>query len=241
MKGAAAVQRWVMGGVPADPDVVRDAMRVTVWGRWFLLLVVFLLTVYRPGHEGLEFPAPHLLMHLLMNLAPLVFNGIAHYRLLTNRRVTWRWMLGLGAMDVALTTSYVASHHGFEDFAFLGYYPALGAFAVVFLLVPVHPGLGDHDGRHLHSRVRDGRSGYGYRRRRREGAGGQAGRDVPDCRGRRPHRPVGTCQEAGGDGEGAAGPPGTHRSVPGDPRHDRPDRLHDRSGHRGRHESGRRL
>ena len=118
--------------VRADPDVVYDAMRVTVWGRWFLLLVVFLLTVYRPGHEGLEFPDPHLLLHLLMNLAPVVLNGLAHFRLLTNRPVTWRWMLGLGAMDIALTTSYVASHHGFQDFAFLGYYPALCAFAMVF-------------------------------------------------------------------------------------------------------------
>ena len=118
--------------VRADPDVVHDAMRVTVWGRWFLLLVVFFLTVYRPGHEGLEFPAPHLLLHVLMNLAPLVFNGLAHYRLLTKRPVTWRWMLGLSAMDLTLTTAYVASHNGFQDFAFLGYYPALGAFAMVF-------------------------------------------------------------------------------------------------------------
>ena len=74
----------------------------------------------------------HLALHLLMNLAPLVLNGLAHYRLLTKRQVTWRWMLGLSAMDVALTTTYVASHNGFHDFAFLGYYPALGAFAMVF-------------------------------------------------------------------------------------------------------------
>ena len=41
-------------------------------------------------------------------------------------------MLGLSAMDVALTTAYVASHQGFQAFAFLGYYPALCAVAMVF-------------------------------------------------------------------------------------------------------------
>ena len=123
----------------SDPDVVHDAIRVTVWGRWFLLLVVLLLSLYRPGHEfpgaGEALPLPlllHLSLHLLMNLVPLCFNGLTHFRLQTNRPLTWRWMLGLGVMDVALTTAYVASHHGFQDFAFLGYYPALGAFAMVF-------------------------------------------------------------------------------------------------------------
>ena len=132
MKDLLAIGKGLQSLVGADPDVVYDAMRVTVWGRWFLLFVVLLLTLYRPGHEGLTFPAPHLLLHLLMTLVPMGFNGLAHFRLLTNRRVTWRWMLGLSAMDIALTTTYVASHHGFQDFAFLGYYPALGAFAMVF-------------------------------------------------------------------------------------------------------------
>ena len=132
MTGIHAIGTGVQGLLRADPDVVRDAMRVTVWGRWFLLLVVLFLTVYRPGHEDLGPLDAHMVLHVLMNLAPAFFNGLAHHRLLTKRPVTWRWMLGLGAMDIALTTSYVASHHGFQDFAFLGYYPALGAFAMVF-------------------------------------------------------------------------------------------------------------
>ena len=132
MRDENTERSWLRSFVRADPDVVHDAIRVTVWGRWFLLLVVFVLTVYRPGHEGLGLLAPHLALHVLMNLVPLVFNGLVHFRLLTKRPLTWRWMIGLGAMDIALTTSYVASHHGFQDFAFLGYYPALGAFAMVF-------------------------------------------------------------------------------------------------------------
>ena len=125
--------------VRADPEVVYDALRVTVWGRWFLLLVVFLITVYRPDHEypeGLNSLVLSLLLHLLVHmlaiLVPLVFNGLAHYRLLTNRPVTWHWMLGLSAIDLAFTTAYVANHDGFQHFAFLGYYPALCAFAMVF-------------------------------------------------------------------------------------------------------------
>ena len=136
MKESRATSRRLKSLVRADPDVVHDAVRVTVWGRWFLLAVALLLTVYRPGHEGLGLLAPHVLLHLAMNLVPMGVNGLAHARLRTNRPVTWRWMLGLSAMDIALTTAYVASHHGFQDFAFLGYYPALGAFAMVFSSLP---------------------------------------------------------------------------------------------------------
>ena len=132
MKHSHALGSGLRSLVHADPEIVYDAMRVTVWGRWFLLLVVLFLTLYRPGHEDIGLLAPHSLLHLLMNLVPAVCNGAAHYRLLTNNPVTWRWMLGLSAIDIALTTTYVASHHGFHDFAFLGYYPALGAFAMVF-------------------------------------------------------------------------------------------------------------
>ena len=83
-----AIGKGLQSLVRADPDVVYDAMRVTVWGRWFLMVFVLFLTVYQPGREDLEFPDPHLLLHVLMNLGPLVFNGLAHHRLLTNRLVT---------------------------------------------------------------------------------------------------------------------------------------------------------
>ena len=137
----------------ADPDVVHDAIRVTVWGRWFLLLVVLFLSLYDPGHvlpdagKSLPLPLPlllHLALHVLMNLVPLFFNGLTHYRLLTNRPLTWRWMLGLGVMDIALTTSYVASHHGFHDFAFLGYYPGPGRLRHGLLLLLPDPGVDHH-------------------------------------------------------------------------------------------------
>ena len=59
-------------------------------------------------------------------------NGLVHHRLLTHRPVTWRWLLFLGAMDVALITVGVFIGGGFRSFIFLFYYPAMAVFAVVF-------------------------------------------------------------------------------------------------------------
>ena len=61
-----------------------------------------------------------------------VFNGLVHYRLLTNRPVKWRWMLLLSAVDVALIMVGVVIGGGFKSFVFLAYYPALAVYAVVF-------------------------------------------------------------------------------------------------------------
>ena len=112
-----------------DPDVVRYAAGVSVWGRWFIFLVVVFEFVYRPGfwyYEG------HFEYTLL--LAPLVvFNGLTQYRLLRNGWVTWRWLLLLSAMDIALATVGVIIQGGFgKGFIFVAYYPALALFAVVF-------------------------------------------------------------------------------------------------------------
>ena len=61
-----------------------------------------------------------------------VVNGLVHLRLLTNRTVTWRWMLLLSAADIALVTAGVVIGGGFRSFIFLAYYPTLAVFAVVF-------------------------------------------------------------------------------------------------------------
>ena len=61
-----------------------------------------------------------------------VFNGLVHYRLLTNRPVTWRWMLLLSATELALVTFGIVLGGGFRSFIFLAYYPSLAVFAVVF-------------------------------------------------------------------------------------------------------------
>ena len=59
-------------------------------------------------------------------------NGLVHYRLLTNRSVSWRWLLLLSAMDMVLITVGIILQRGFEGFIFLAYYPTLALFVLVF-------------------------------------------------------------------------------------------------------------
>ena len=111
-----------------DPDVVRYAAGVSVWARWFIAAVTLFQFAYRFRFwfpNNFEFP---LLLVLLVAL-----NGLVHYRLVTNRPVTWRWLLLLSAMDIVLATTGVVFQGGFEDgFVFVAYYPALALFVVVF-------------------------------------------------------------------------------------------------------------
>ena len=125
--GMGAVQKLVTPGALADPDVVLHATWISVWGRWFIWLVGVFLLAYRPG-----FWYPEDIEYLVLPVSVFMVNGLVHYRLLTNRSVTWRWMLFLSAIDVALITVGVVIGGGFTSFIFLVYYPALAAFAVVF-------------------------------------------------------------------------------------------------------------
>ena len=122
-----AVQKWVTPGALTDPDVVRYAATVSVWGRWFIWLVGVFLLAYRPG-----FWYPEDIEYLCIPVLLGMVNGLVHHRLLTNRPVTWRWMLFLFATDIALTTVGIVIGGGFRSFIFLAYYPSLAVFAVVF-------------------------------------------------------------------------------------------------------------
>ena len=112
----------------SDPEVTPYAARVSVWGHWFIWLVAVFELAYRPGFwypEDIEF--------LALPVVLFVVNGLVHHRLLTNRPVTWRWMLFLSAMDFALITAGIIIHSGFDSFIFVAYYPALAMFVVVFM------------------------------------------------------------------------------------------------------------
>ena len=111
----------------ADPDIIPYAARVSVWGRWFVCLVNVFQFAYRPG---LWYPDE--VEHLFVLVA---LNGLVHYRLLTNRPVTWHWMLALSAMDIAMVTASIVIAPGFDSFIFVAYYPALVLFALVFTSV----------------------------------------------------------------------------------------------------------
>ncbi len=70
--GAFRVNDWMARQI--DPDAIRHVSMVSVWGRWFVFLVVVFEFAYRPGfwyYEG------HFEYTLL--LVPLMaFNGLAH-------------------------------------------------------------------------------------------------------------------------------------------------------------------
>ncbi len=125
--GIDAVQKWVTPGALSDPDVVRYAATVSVWGRWFVWLLGLFLLAYRPAFW---YPEDVLLLGIPVLLA--VFNGLVHHRLLTNRPVTWRWVLFLSAAEIVIITAGVVVDGGYTSLIFLAYYPSLAVFAVVF-------------------------------------------------------------------------------------------------------------
>ena len=110
-----------------EPGELRRVARVYVWGRWFVLSIATFAWLYPLNIPEVAY-APN------VALAALLFatNGYLHYRLVTERTVSWRWMLALSALDLAMLSGGVAAHRGFESPFFVGYYPSLAMFAVVF-------------------------------------------------------------------------------------------------------------
>ena len=121
------LRRRVLRAVRADPDVMLLTARVSVWARWLLLLVFVVELAYRPK---LWYPADK--EYLFLSVPLLAFNGFVHYRLRRDRAVTWRWLLFLSGMDIALITAAVIIGGDFHHFSYVTYYPALALFAVVF-------------------------------------------------------------------------------------------------------------
>ena len=110
-----------------DPDDLRYNLRISVWVRWFLLTAWLLQFNYRPN-----FADPNYVPNTLFAISLLALNGYVHYRIRSNRTVTWRWMLALSAMDTLMITAGLATSGGFSNSFFTLYYPSLAIFAVVF-------------------------------------------------------------------------------------------------------------
>ena len=112
----------------ADADELRYPATLLVWGRWSIFLVCVFLLFYRPEFLLFKYVAYTLFLALLAGL-----NGYVHYRLLSGRTVTLRWMFALSALDMVLITAGMVVGGGFSNYFFyLLYYPALGGFAVFF-------------------------------------------------------------------------------------------------------------
>ncbi len=122
-----AIQTRLLQMLWLDPDEASYAANITVWLRWLFWVGAVIELAYRPAFTEAKY-IPFMLMHV-----PLVaLNGYVHYRLLSRRRVTWRHLLVLSAMDIALITGSVVVDGGFDNFLYIPYYPALAAFAAVF-------------------------------------------------------------------------------------------------------------
>ena len=121
------IRKTATPGTLSDPDVVLYATWISVWGRWFVWAVGLFLTLYRP-----HFWYPQAVEYLAIPVVLCLVNGLLHWRLVTDRSVSWRWLLALSATDVLLTTFGVVVGGGFPSFIFLAYYPALAILAVVF-------------------------------------------------------------------------------------------------------------
>ena len=123
---AFRITDWILNHV--DPDGLRYAAAVSVWVHWSVGAMCLFQLVYRPYYGPARYSAYALVFGLLM-----AYNGYLHYRLRSNRSVTWHWLFTLWVMDVAIVSASVAISDGFSHYFFhLFYYPSLAGFAVIF-------------------------------------------------------------------------------------------------------------
>ncbi len=123
----AAIGKRIDMGSRGEPDVVLHAIRLSVWGRWYIWLFVAIMLARRP-----ELWYPERIGWVVLSVLLAAINGFVHLRLLKNRSMTWRWMFVLSAVDIALITANIAVKDNFDNFIFVTYYPSLALFAVVF-------------------------------------------------------------------------------------------------------------
>ena len=119
---------WALNQI--DPDGLRYVATISVKAHWFVIAVLFFELVYRPYlYFGVARYAPFPLLLLVL----IGFNGYFHYRLLSNRPITWHWPVALYALDVFLVSAATALSDGFShSFHHLFFYPALAGLAVLF-------------------------------------------------------------------------------------------------------------
>ena len=101
-------------------------LRISVWARWFAV-IAWLAQL----HYHINITDPAYLAHSLFGALLLAMNGYAHYRMETNRTVTWRWAFALSATDVVMLTGGLTISGGFENSVFVLYYAAVAIFAAV--------------------------------------------------------------------------------------------------------------
>ena len=99
-----------------------------MWVHWFISATCLALLVYRPWYGPPRYSA-----YVLLLLVLVAFNGYLHYRLATNRSMTWRWVLAPCVLDTVLILAGASLGGGFSHYFFhLLYYPMLAGLAAFF-------------------------------------------------------------------------------------------------------------
>ena len=111
-----------------DPDGLRYVAFVCVWVHWFMVATCLVQLVYRPWYGPERYAA-----YALLYLALVGFSAYVHYRLASNRAMTWRWIFALCTLDVLLITAGTVLGGGFSHYFFhLLYYTVLAGFGAFF-------------------------------------------------------------------------------------------------------------
>ena len=111
-----------------DPDGLRYVASVCVWVHWFMVATCLVQLVYRPWYGPERYAA-----YALLYLALVGFSAYVHYRLASNRTMTWRWIFALCTLDVLLITAGTVLGGGFSHYFFhLLYYTVLAGFGAFF-------------------------------------------------------------------------------------------------------------
>ena len=126
--GTFRVNDWALNQI--DPDGLRYVATISVRAHWLMVAVLLFELVYRPY---LYFGVARYVPYPLLLLVLIGFIGYLHYRVLSNRPITWHWLVALYTLDVILISVAAALSDGFShSFLHLFYYPALAGLAVLF-------------------------------------------------------------------------------------------------------------
>ena len=125
--GATSALRAGEGSISqTDPVGLRFVATISVMGHWIACAVFLFEVSHHIGDETAKYS-----LYALFLLALVGFNGILHYRLRTNRTITWRWLQALYTWDVVLVSVWLATSGGFDHpFIHLFYFPLLATFSV---------------------------------------------------------------------------------------------------------------
>ena len=125
--GATSALRAGDGSISqVDPVGLRFVATISVIGHWIACAVFLFEVSHHIGDETAKYS-----LYALLLLALVGFNGILHYRLRTNRTISWLWLQALNTWDVVLVSVWLAMSGGFgHPFIHLFYFPLLATFSV---------------------------------------------------------------------------------------------------------------